>query len=601
MADSGAIRAGRAFIEVFADDSKLSRGMALISAKLKAFGAGVTSAGVKLAALGAAGTAPLIGAAYAYTEAGSALGKFSQRTGIAVEELSALEYAAKRSGLEAEQLEGGIKKMQKELFMAGGGSAEARKAIHDLGLSMDELKSLSPDQQILKMSDAFKALDDPTKKTGLALAVFGKSGTDMIPFLNKGSEGIHTLGEEGKRLGAVLGGEDVKAAKEFKAVMAQLKAAALGVTYSIGSAVIPGMTRLRNLIMPLVENVTRFARENKGLFDVLFDVATGITVAGLSLVVLGKTVSLVGSGVGVLWKTMQMGAGAAVLGFKVFAAAFYAALSPLGLAVIAVGGLVAAFLYLTDVGAKVRSQLTQGWTAVAASVTASWKGIVDAIKAGDLELAGKIAIAGLKVAWFTGMDAMRQAWRGLMDYIADTSNEQSGNLAKGILALSKTYNQVAFSMGRTIGGRVGAFATAMMLNATGGMTLQAGGIQDSDIDAQTKARADAMRLARAERDKKENPELGNAQAELDRLSKEAAAKRFQKEFGLRKRMIVDQEKAAGLGEVGAGVGTTSAAGFLAQSGGGLREELKKANEKHDKTNELLERMIARGQGGIRFT
>jgi len=38
MSASGTIRAGRAFVELFADDSKLVRGLKAAQAKLKAFG-----------------------------------------------------------------------------------------------------------------------------------------------------------------------------------------------------------------------------------------------------------------------------------------------------------------------------------------------------------------------------------------------------------------------------------------------------------------------------------------------------------------------------------------------------------------------------------
>ena len=54
MTSTGAIRAGRAFVELFADDSKLVRGSKRASAKLKAFGESVRNMGLKLAGLGAA-------------------------------------------------------------------------------------------------------------------------------------------------------------------------------------------------------------------------------------------------------------------------------------------------------------------------------------------------------------------------------------------------------------------------------------------------------------------------------------------------------------------------------------------------------------------
>ena len=59
MPQAGAIRAGRAFVELFADDSKLVRGLKRAQAKLKAFGESVRNMGLKLAGLGSAIVAPL--------------------------------------------------------------------------------------------------------------------------------------------------------------------------------------------------------------------------------------------------------------------------------------------------------------------------------------------------------------------------------------------------------------------------------------------------------------------------------------------------------------------------------------------------------------
>ncbi len=48
-ANSRGIRAGRAFVELFADDSKLVRGLRAAEGKLKAFGASIHNLGLKMA------------------------------------------------------------------------------------------------------------------------------------------------------------------------------------------------------------------------------------------------------------------------------------------------------------------------------------------------------------------------------------------------------------------------------------------------------------------------------------------------------------------------------------------------------------------------
>jgi len=61
MGNSTAIKAGRAFVELFADDSKLVSGLKKAKAKLSAFGVGVRDSGMKLVGMGAALVAPMLG------------------------------------------------------------------------------------------------------------------------------------------------------------------------------------------------------------------------------------------------------------------------------------------------------------------------------------------------------------------------------------------------------------------------------------------------------------------------------------------------------------------------------------------------------------
>ncbi len=69
-ASSRGIRAGRAFVELFADDSKLVRGLRRAEKKIKAFGSSIRNMGLKMAGLGAAMLAPLLGAAKAFSSMG---------------------------------------------------------------------------------------------------------------------------------------------------------------------------------------------------------------------------------------------------------------------------------------------------------------------------------------------------------------------------------------------------------------------------------------------------------------------------------------------------------------------------------------------------
>lgn len=70
MANTNAIRAGRAFVELFADDTKLVRGLRSAERKLRAFGASISRLGRQMVGLGAALLTPLVAAGKAFSTMG---------------------------------------------------------------------------------------------------------------------------------------------------------------------------------------------------------------------------------------------------------------------------------------------------------------------------------------------------------------------------------------------------------------------------------------------------------------------------------------------------------------------------------------------------
>src|SRR5688572_16574240 len=114
MAGANSIRAGRAFVELSVKDS-LAGGLNKAAAQLKVFGASVGAIGKKMTTLGLSIAAPLALATKLFTNVGGDLLDLSQRTGMSVEALGELGFAAEQSGSNIEELEAGIRGMQKSI------------------------------------------------------------------------------------------------------------------------------------------------------------------------------------------------------------------------------------------------------------------------------------------------------------------------------------------------------------------------------------------------------------------------------------------------------------------------------------------------------
>ena len=153
MATAGAIRAGQAYVELSTRDSKLVKGLRSAEQRLRAFAASVSSLGTRLVGLGAMAAGPLVAASRMFEDLGDNLAKASARTGVAVEELSELAFAADLSGADLATLELGLRKMSQTIVDAAAGSQSANDAFGRLGLTVADLAQLTPDQQFKLLAD----------------------------------------------------------------------------------------------------------------------------------------------------------------------------------------------------------------------------------------------------------------------------------------------------------------------------------------------------------------------------------------------------------------------------------------------------------------
>ena len=212
MANQGAIRAGKAFVELFADDSKLVRGLRAAESKIRAFGDTVSTMGRGMSVAGAALAAPLVAATKTFISVGSSLADMAQRTGLAVESLSRLQYVATQTGTDLAVFESAIRRMQRTVYDAERSLSTAVDALAALGLNVRQLQGQSPERQFMLIADRLSRVDDASQRAALAMMVFGRSGTALMPMINEGVDGIAKLQGEADRLGLTISGETAAAA-----------------------------------------------------------------------------------------------------------------------------------------------------------------------------------------------------------------------------------------------------------------------------------------------------------------------------------------------------------------------------------------------------
>jgi len=413
MPSSSGIRAGAAFIELSVNDSRLVKGLQAASRRLQAFGAGLRNLGMGMMAAGAGIVAPLLASAKSFANMGDQLDKMSKRTGISVESLSELGYAAQLSGANLESVENGVRRMQRTIADAADGTALATDALARLGLSAEQLMALSPEEQFSVIAKRLNEIGDPTMKAAAAMAILGRSGTALLPMMEEMAE----TRAEARKLGLVMSGEDAKAAAKLNDAMDRMRASLRFLAATVGSALAPLLTELADKVAELVGPLRKWLSENRGLVISALKIGAVVLGIGAAFVALGSIVSALGTAFGVLASVVSTALGLI--------------LSPVGLVVAAIAGIGGAILWATDSGGKALAWLGGRFGFLKDFALDAFQGIKDALAAGDVMLAARILWLSLQVAWQAGIAKLKSYWIEFRHWYSSTAWE----LAAGALAV----------------------------------------------------------------------------------------------------------------------------------------------------------------------
>lgn len=200
--------------------------------------------GFGLVGAATAAVAAIVTSTKAIADQGDALNKMSQKTGLAVEELSKLQYAAGLSGVSTEALQKGLVNLSGGMVEAATGAGPLAEKYQQLGISLRNTDGTmkSSGAVLAELADRFQAMPDGVEKTALATDLFGKKlGAEMIPMLNGGAAGLKAMGDEAEALGLVMNAELAKQSEEFNDNLERMQKLAAAVGLNIASSLIPAL------------------------------------------------------------------------------------------------------------------------------------------------------------------------------------------------------------------------------------------------------------------------------------------------------------------------------------------------------------------------
>lgn len=176
-----------------------------------------------------------------------ALNKTSQKIGIAVEDLSRLEYAAKLSDVSIDSLSTSVARLNRNLSDASkDGGSEIAKKFDSLGIAVLDAngKMRETDDIVSDLADRFSRMEDGPQKTALAMELLGRSGAELIPLLNSGRQGLKDFGDEADRVGYTISSKTAAAAEKFNDNVERINLAVQGIANKIAGEALPSLNDL---------------------------------------------------------------------------------------------------------------------------------------------------------------------------------------------------------------------------------------------------------------------------------------------------------------------------------------------------------------------
>jgi hypothetical protein len=235
----------------------------------------VKAATATIAAIGAAigtGSALLFRLTADAARTGDELAKMSRRTGVTVEDLSKLKFAADLSGTSIEGLETGLKRASRVLLDATRGLETGTRPLNALGISATDSQGRLREMSdfLPEVADALKGVQSQTERAALAQELFGRSGAGLLPLLQQGSEAMRQQFEQAEELGLVYDDLSARKAEEFIDAQARVRGALDSVKRAFVEEIMPVLTAgMNTLATSMGENTDEAHAWGKAVADVV--------------------------------------------------------------------------------------------------------------------------------------------------------------------------------------------------------------------------------------------------------------------------------------------------------------------------------------------
>lgn len=189
----------------------------------------------------------------------SALDDLADTTGDNVKTLDALRRQAHVSGVQFDQVGSAVTKLARNLNNADEEGEAAAQALKAIGLEVEVVRALKPAEAMLEVAKALEKFDDGAGKVAVSVALMGKEGAKMLPFMKD-------LIQDGDAVGKITA-EQAKQAEDLEKSWRRLTLAFKDGKDAIAGDLIPWLAKL-------IEDLREGTKIAGGFWNAIFTLGT---------------------------------------------------------------------------------------------------------------------------------------------------------------------------------------------------------------------------------------------------------------------------------------------------------------------------------------
>ena len=234
------------------------------------------------------------------------LAKTSDALGIQQEKLQALQHIGELTGTSNEQVNKSLERMQKNLGNAARNGGASADALSDLGVNVNEIIKLKPDEQMEQLAIALSGIDNQAERASISNDLFGRSGVRMLKMLDQlKDEGLDPTVKAIDSMGISLSRMETTKVENANDALFKAQEVVTGLANKLTVKLSPIIEAISNQFIDAAVETEGFGGTIDTVFDGVLKVI-GVFADGLH-------------GVQLAFKTLEAGAvGFAALAVKVF-------------------------------------------------------------------------------------------------------------------------------------------------------------------------------------------------------------------------------------------------------------------------------------------